>query len=52
MAPGIEIAPILDGIPADIDGGSWTITPDGMQSVTTSGHTAGDNYHLNGGVVL
>ena len=35
---GIEIAPILDGIPADIDGGSWTITPDGMQSVTTSGH--------------
>ncbi len=46
---GIEIAPILDGIPADIDGGSWTITPDGMQSVTTSGHTADDNYHLNGG---
>ena len=46
---GIEIAPILDGIPADIDGGSWTITPDGMQSVTTSGHTSDDNYHLNGG---
>lgn len=46
---GIEIAPILDGIPVDIDGGSWTITPDGMQSVTTSGHTSDDNYHLNGG---
>lgn len=32
---GIDIAPILDGIPSDINGGSWTITPSGKQSVTT-----------------
>ena len=46
---GIDIAPILDGIPADINGGSWTITPAGKQSVTTGGHTQDDSYHLNGG---
>ena len=46
---GIDIAPILDGIPSDINGGSWTITPAGKQSVTTSGHTQDDSYHLNGG---
>ena len=46
---GIDIAPILDGIPSDISGGSWTITPSGKQSVTTSGHTQDDSYHLNGG---
>ena len=46
---GIDIAPILDGIPADINGGSWTITPAGKQSVTTDGHTQDDSYHLNGG---
>ena len=46
---GIDIAPILDGIPANINGGSWTITPAGNQSVTTGGHTQDDNYHLNGG---
>ena len=46
---GIDIAPILDGIPSDINGGSWTITPAGKQSVTTSGHTQDNSYHLNGG---
>ena len=46
---GIDIAPILDGIPANINGGSWTITPAGKQSVTTGGHTQDDSYHLNGG---
>jgi len=46
---GIDIAPILDGIPANINGGSWTITPAGNQSVTTGGHTQDDSYHLNGG---
>ena len=46
---GIDIAPILDGIPANINGGSWTITPAGNQSVTTDGHTQDDSYHLNGG---
>ena len=46
---GIDIAPILDGIPSDISGGSWTITPSGRQSVTTSGHTQDNSYHLNGG---
>ena len=46
---GIDIAPILEGIPADINGGSWTITPAGKQSVTTGGHTQDDSYHLNGG---
>ena len=46
---GIDIAPILDGIPSDISGGSWTITPSGRQSVTTGGHTQDNSYHLNGG---
>ncbi|UYI83169.1 MAG: SpaA isopeptide-forming pilin-related protein [Oscillospiraceae bacterium] len=46
---GIDIAPILDGIPANINGGSWTITPAGKQSVTTGGHTQDNSYHLNGG---
>ena len=46
---GIDIAPILDGIPANINGGSWTITPAGNQSVTTGGHTQDNSYHLNGG---
>ncbi len=46
---GIDINPILDGIPADINGGSWTITPAGKQSVTTGGHTQDNSYHLSGG---
>ena len=45
----IDITPILDGIPSSIEGGSWTITPAGKQTVTTAGHTADDNYQNNGG---
>lgn len=45
----IDITPILDGIPSSIEGGSWTITPAGKQTVTTAGHTDDDNYQNNGG---
>lgn len=45
----IDITPILDSIPSSIEGGSWTITPAGKQTVTTAGHTADDNYQNNGG---
>ena len=32
-----------------VDGGSWKMTPAGAQTITTSGHTQGDSFHLNGG---
>ena len=32
-----------------VDGGSWQMSPAGAQTITTSGHTQDDNYHLNGG---
>lgn len=32
-----------------IDGGSWTMSPAGAQTITTSGHTNDDNYQNNGG---
>ena len=32
-----------------IDGGSWSISPAGVQTVTTGGHTSDDNYQNNGG---
>ena len=32
-----------------VDGGSWQMTPAGAQTITTSGHTQNDTYHLNGG---
>lgn len=32
-----------------IDGGSWSISPAGVQTVTTGGHTNDDNYQNNGG---
>ncbi len=32
-----------------VDGGSWQMTPAGAQTITTSGHTQDDNFHLNGG---
>lgn len=32
-----------------IDGGSWTMSPAGSQTITTSGHTNDDNYQNNGG---
>ena len=43
----IEIEPITKS--GSIEGGSWSISPAGKQTVTTSGHTNDNNYHLNGG---
>ena len=43
----IEIEPITKS--GSIEGGSWSISPPGKQTVTTSGHTADDNYQKNGG---
>lgn len=43
----IEIEPITKS--GTIDGGSWSISPAGVQAVTTSGHTNDDNYQNNGG---
>ena len=43
----IEIEPITKS--GSIDGGNWSISPAGKQTVTTSGHTADDNYQNNGG---
>ena len=43
----IEIEPITKS--GSIDGGSWSISPAGKKTVTTSGHTADDNYQKNGG---
>ena len=43
----IEIEPITKS--GTIDGGSWSISPASVQTVTTSGHTNDDNYQNNGG---
>ena len=43
----IEIEPITKS--GTIDGGSWSISPAGVQTVTTSGHTNDENYQNNGG---
>ena len=43
----IEIEPITKS--GTIEGGNWSISPAGKQTVTTSGHTADDNYQKNGG---
>lgn len=43
----IEIEPITKS--GTIDGGSWSIFPAGVQTVTTSSHTNDDNYQNNGG---
>ncbi|WP_370755550.1 collagen binding domain-containing protein [Gemmiger formicilis] len=32
-----------------VDGGSWEMSPAGAQTITTSGHTQDDSFHLNGG---
>ena len=32
-----------------IDGGSWSLSPAGSQSVTTGGHVMDDTYHTTGG---
>ena len=33
----------------NVDGGSWQMTPAAAQTITTSGHTQDDSFHLNGG---
>lgn len=43
----IEIEPITKS--GTIDSGSWSISPAGVQTFTTSGHTNDDNYQNNGG---
>ena len=43
----IEIEPVTKS--GTIEGGSWSISPAGKQTATTSGHTNDNNYHLNGG---
>ena len=43
----IEIEPVTKS--GTIEGGSWSISPAEKQTVTTSGHTADDNYQKNGG---
>lgn len=43
----IEIEPITKS--GTIDGGSWSVSPAGVQTVTTSGHTNDENYQDNGG---
>lgn len=43
----ITVTPSRTG--GSVDGGSWQMTPAGAQTITTSGHTSDDNFHLNGG---
>ena len=33
----------------NVDGGSWQMRPAAAQTITTSGHTQDDSFHLNGG---
>ena len=42
-----EITPSATG--GSIDGGSWSLSPAGSQSVTTGGHVMDDTYHTTGG---
>ena len=42
-----EITPSAIG--GSIDGGSWSLTPAGSQTVTTGGHVMDDTYHTTGG---
>ena len=43
----ITVTPSRTG--GSVDGGSWKMTPAGSQTITTSGHTQDNNYHLDGG---
>ena len=43
----ITVTPSRTG--GNVDGGSWQMSPAGAQTITTSGHTQDDNFHLNGG---
>lgn len=42
-----EVTPSATG--GSIDGGSWSLTPAGSQTVTTGGHVMNDTYHTTGG---
>ena len=42
-----EITPSATG--GSIDGGSWSLSPAGSQTVTTGGHVMDDTYHTTGG---
>lgn len=43
----ITVTPSRTG--GSVDGGSWKMSPAGAQTITTSGHTQDDSFHLNGG---
>lgn len=43
----ITVTPSRTG--GSVDGGSWQMSPAAAQTITTSGHTQDDTYHLNGG---
>ncbi|MFR7712438.1 MAG: SpaA isopeptide-forming pilin-related protein, partial [Gemmiger formicilis] len=43
----ITVTPSRTG--GSVDGGSWQMIPAGAQTITTSGHTQDDSFHLNGG---
>ena len=43
----ITVTPSRTG--GSVDGGSWQMRPAAAQTITTSGHTQDDNFHLNGG---
>ena len=43
----ITVTPSRTG--GSVDGGSWQMTPAAAQTITTSGHTQDDSFHLNGG---
>ena len=43
----ITVTPRRTG--GSVDGGSWQMSPAAAQTITTSGHTQDDSFHLNGG---
>ena len=43
----ITVTPSRTG--GSVDGGSWRMSPAAAQTITTSGHTQDDSFHLNGG---
>ena len=43
----ITVTPSQTG--GSVDGGSWQMSPAAAQTITTSGHTQDDSFHLNGG---
>ena len=43
----ITVTPSQTG--GSVDGGSWQMTPAGAQTITTSGHTQDDSFHVSGG---